>query len=628
MRSASLVALASLASVCLPARATQRGEMHPPAPRLGAALANPVGIDPEVFCGINDLAYKWSIRALPERAPLVESFDSLRLGSECNRSRPSAGAAPRSLASRLPTHGRDYVFGPGALGAATAYYVDFSTGDDEGPGTAARPFQTAYRALGACRAFKADQADSVAPCQIVLRGGTQPFSRPLDLNAGDSGLTIAAFPGEQPEVSLGVELAGLQWEQAPGMTGFSAPKPGVNGVDGLASADPSGNITASVPGVTLLGRTGNTSGCQALCEKLPLCTSWTWHDAQQGAFALACLAHTDGVWQPTRQSGHTSGQRLNVWRADVSRFRLQPFAQLWRGKDGGFRRQSRARFPSANPEVFGLWTAPETGWVPAARAWAPPVARPDAVEVDISSPLNNGTHFPTFPMGVGGPGDGFFHPPRSYWTIKVSPSTRRAAFRGAAPVLDAPGHSARAALVPGCRVAKPALVPGCRGAKPALVPGCRVARAALVPGCRVARAALVPGCRVARAALVPGFPLFPHRRTPLEAGAQRTGCRPGSSGTRPRGRTRRGRTRRRGRAPSWALTRAGTGDLGSSRWTAWTKPQRPCRLAGGAFRRRGVPSPVVSGVLAVLAQCAVRRALRCGRALSPVLLNVQPKQPH
>jgi len=406
----AVVAMASLAAC------------EPPAPRLPLAHADPVDIDPEILCGINGLAYKWSLRALPERAPLVSSFDALRLAAQCNQSRPAA--TPSGLAWRRPAHGSDYLFEaarPGSVarrpGAVPAFYVDYQTGSDSGAGTEEQPFKTVYRAVGAARAAKAVQADPASPAQIVLRGGTHVLTRPVDLTAADSGLTIANYPGEEPVVSLGVALSGLSWERV--SSGFSEPVVGLNGVSSLASADTTGNITTLVPGVALLGRSANAAGCQALCAAERLCTSYTWHDEAQGAFARACLAHTDGVWQPLRQTGHTAGQRLNVWRADVSHLGLAPFSQLWQGPGAGFRRLTRARFPSANPETMGLWTAPETGWIPSAKSWAPAVSRPDAVEIDVSEPLNAGTDFPGFPMGVGGPGDGFFHPPRSYWTIKV-----------------------------------------------------------------------------------------------------------------------------------------------------------------------------------------------------------------
>jgi hypothetical protein len=409
----TLVALAGAAALSRVWAADVGVEYHPPADPLPVRYANPIDIDPAVLCAVNELAYNWSIRAQPERAPLVSSFDALRLGSFCNHTRPSDAGVAARLALRRPQYGNDY--GTDSAGETPTFYVDPASGSDSNPGTAAQPFKTIYRAVGATRAAKSVLSDPSAAAQIVLRQGTHSLLRTLELGSADSGLSIVNYPGEAPEMSMGVALEGLSWEQYD--VGMSPPLVGWNNVDNLA-ASTNGSISTLVPGVTVLGIASNASGCQSLCQAQDTCTSWTWHDSAQGDFANACLAHTDGVWQPTQQLGHTTGQRMNVWSADVSHLNLKPFSQLWRGADGAFRRQHRARFPSANQETFGLWTAPETGWLSGAAKWAAPVARSDALEVDIGAPINNGTHFPGFPMGVGGPGDGFFYPARSYWTIK------------------------------------------------------------------------------------------------------------------------------------------------------------------------------------------------------------------
>jgi hypothetical protein len=74
-------------------------------------------------------------------------------------------------------------------------------GKDTNPGTKEAPFATVTRARDAARERK-------KPATIVLRGGTYFLAEPLVFKAEDSGLLVAAFPGEKPILSAGRPITG------------------------------------------------------------------------------------------------------------------------------------------------------------------------------------------------------------------------------------------------------------------------------------------------------------------------------------------------------------------------------------------------------------------------------------
>jgi hypothetical protein len=63
----------------------------------------------------------------------------------------------------------------------------------------------------------------------------------------------------------------------------------------------------------------------------------------------------DGIWSLFAQAGHTSGVKNNVYVADLTAAGVNlpaPILSLFAGN----RRAIRARYPSANPEWYGLHT--------------------------------------------------------------------------------------------------------------------------------------------------------------------------------------------------------------------------------------------------------------------------------
>ncbi|MCF7854882.1 MAG: right-handed parallel beta-helix repeat-containing protein [Candidatus Pacebacteria bacterium] len=91
-------------------------------------------------------------------------------------------------------------------------------GCDNAEGTEADPLATPAAAVTVCRRA------GTGGCTIVLHGGRYELDEPLRLDPRDSGLTLAAAPGESPVLSGGRVLTG--WEPEPDGRLWSAPAPG------------------------------------------------------------------------------------------------------------------------------------------------------------------------------------------------------------------------------------------------------------------------------------------------------------------------------------------------------------------------------------------------------------------
>ena len=108
--------------------------------------------------------------------------------------------------------------GPGSGSPSLEFFVSVD-GSDAAVGTQAAPFATPMRGVLACRAATAattaNTADADAGCTVTLRAGTFYFAdSPLELTAGDSGLTLRSFAGEVAELSGGEPITGLAWTKA------------------------------------------------------------------------------------------------------------------------------------------------------------------------------------------------------------------------------------------------------------------------------------------------------------------------------------------------------------------------------------------------------------------------------
>ena len=319
----------------------------------------------------------------------------------CNVSVPAALAASRA---------RPALAGPPLppqSGAGT-FFVDYVRGSDGASGTQAQPFKTVARGLAATRAGGGGGA-------LILRAGTHYLASALALTAADSGLTLQAFPGEAAWLSAGTPLAGVAWQpyNASAGNGSWTVLTDQNAVYGATEG----------ANFHLFGLTPDAPTCQRACAAdfangTGRCTIFTWHDKNQGSYALNCWFRYDGVWSPQPESGHVSGHFSappNVWVADLSGF--AGLAAVHGLRDAAGKRLVRARYPNADPELgFGSglsatsWTAPQ-----ATHAVQP------AVQFRPLEPHRNSSYsFEYYQGGYGGicavPGFGFFESAGTqYW---------------------------------------------------------------------------------------------------------------------------------------------------------------------------------------------------------------------
>merc|ERR1712048_1412789 len=50
------------------------------------------------------------------------------------------------------------------------------------------------------------------------------------------------------------------------------------------------------------GKQDDAKACESVCKADSKCTSYTWHDADQGGYANHCWGRIDGQWSPRHQS--------------------------------------------------------------------------------------------------------------------------------------------------------------------------------------------------------------------------------------------------------------------------------------------------------------------------------------
>jgi hypothetical protein len=352
---------------------------------LPKASASPANVDPELDCDLRALAWDYARKLLPLRGEFTSVYDALQLE---NCKAPSA----------KEHEPRPFTHTVSLTADALAFYVDAASGNDSNPGTLNRPVKTIMQAVKLSRAKSGQQR------VIYLRRGTYYLTETINLGTEDSNLVISGYPEEVATVSGGREYK-FDWvnvvdEMGPIM-------PGVNAIYGAVSAG--GQSTGAA---WFYGIVDNAIACQMACIKNSSCFAYTWHDTTTGSFSNCCYFRIDGLWEPYPQSGHYSGKKLRIYSADLSAQNPKPFNTLFING----RRSIRARYPDGNPETMGLHTTP-TGYVSKAQSWVRPKEMPPAKEIHIESPIRNGTHFPQFEIGIGGP-VAAFDPPESYWGLK------------------------------------------------------------------------------------------------------------------------------------------------------------------------------------------------------------------
>eukprot|EP01116_Phalansterium_solitarium_P023012 TRINITY_DN785_c0_g1_i1.p1 TRINITY_DN785_c0_g1~~TRINITY_DN785_c0_g1_i1.p1 ORF type:complete len:881 (-),score=338.00 TRINITY_DN785_c0_g1_i1:265-2871(-) len=355
-----------------------------------AVAAHHVAADRASFdCPMRELAVSFAGSIQPNLgvAKLQQVADAL---NGCPEKTPNCTVTVPTGAEERPRFG---VFPlPDATDSASVYYVDAVHGSDSNTGTLQSPFRTIARSVQATRATPGTNT-------VVLRAGTFYLESGITLGPADSGLTFQAYPGEEAWISGAVPLTGISWKVA--TPGQDVVKQQWNCVYGGYG--------------TNTGKVANWTACQQRCNASSACTTWTWHDANQGSYALQCWLRTDGICADVSQSGHVSGWHTpTVYVADVSSYNLETIKGL---RVNGLR-GIRARYPNADPELgFGSsleatsWTAPNGPFNPD-QVFRPPVPF-----------RNSSASFEYYNLGVGGPwcsGPLAFDPPAGYWCSNMT----------------------------------------------------------------------------------------------------------------------------------------------------------------------------------------------------------------
>jgi hypothetical protein len=389
------------------------------------AATVPEGVDPAFECAWRKLALEYAQTLRPLTAPqLAAVHDGLLLSTLCNVSLAAGvggGALPAPAGAAAAV--RPDVAARLAA-AATTLYVDPVGGSDGNPGTQGAPMKTVAAAVARARG-------SPQPAAVLLRAtGVHRLTETLNLGPADSGLTIAAFPGEAPVVSGGAVITPANW--AP--YNVSAPPPASPATG--AGPDPSGFIVAAgqnnmfgqwpspvITNASVTAGATTAAGCEALAVAAgnASCGGFIWYDpAKYGSpWGGFCFLRSDAVWAPTAQDGVVSGYRpappapRNVWVADISGSPLPAWVTgdeswavtLLTSPDGGatHARAIRARYPNADPEVDRF----PVGWLSGGKRLAPPPGI-GATLINVSLPDNYGpSMFRDYVWGEGGPCDRF-----------------------------------------------------------------------------------------------------------------------------------------------------------------------------------------------------------------------------
>lgn len=311
-----------------------RNSTHATLPRVSASF----GVDPSIDCPLRVAAWNFSSQIQPQWGNQVAVFDALQLGVNCG--------IPRPTSSDIPTRKHLKSF-TRSIAGETTFFVDSISGSDSNPGTLQQPFQSLPRGVQATREL------GPGPASIILRNGTYCLAAPIALGAADSGLTITNCGTEEAVVSGGVPLPQLTW--APYNVGMAAPIDGASNVYQCVN----GSATGTAGECEFLGQTTTSMDCATLCSTNTACSSWSWYGPNTGVYLNQCFSRIDGTWSITTLPNMVSGQKLNTYVADLSGVTelFAPILSLFAGP----RRAIRARYPSANPETYGLHTIP-TGY--------------------------------------------------------------------------------------------------------------------------------------------------------------------------------------------------------------------------------------------------------------------------
>ena len=389
----------------------------------------PAGVPADFECSWRALALEFAQQLQPARpaSAFQDVHDALELGTLCGQPfvAPPQAVQPRAVAPAAA-----------AAAAATTVYVDAVSGSDSNAGTQAAPFATVAFAVAAVRGMP-------QPAAVLLRGaGVHRITSTIVLTAADSGLTIAAFPGETPVLSSGrvlnttwapaADVAAQLAARAPTRAETSAapasgaPNPCASpaswltysGVDAMYDDWPNANIKN-------VSTMASHAACEAACKAAdgPPCNSWIWYDPAGGfgqEWDSQCFLRSDSVFVQSAQDNTFSGTcgvppppppPPNVYLADLIKggtplpeevTRTDAFTlTLFASPDGGrtTQRAFRARYPNADLErdLF------PKGWASGGKRVTAPCDPSSFNVTHVPLPLNYGPGmFADYYFGSGG----------------------------------------------------------------------------------------------------------------------------------------------------------------------------------------------------------------------------------
>ena len=279
-------------------------------------------------------------------------------------------------------------------------------------------------------------ADAASAIQIDRCAGTPRADPELRRAAGevqwsDSERERLERHGALPSAARPAGSSGCQWEV------FVSPE-GSDAQSGDMAA-PLQSIARALALSRAVPRLTSSSGTSAVCITLRNGTYYLGYSANPASTSFdsrvggLALTPADSGLTIAAYQGETAvlsgGVPLTVdwqlWRGRSYRASLNgsviPALDRWHFNElyVDDRRGVRAKYPNGDPAVHGLWD--KVGWLSGAKSWTPPRRSGRATEIHIQSPQRNGTHFPEYQIGIGGPAS-VFEPPQSFWASSGPPA--------------------------------------------------------------------------------------------------------------------------------------------------------------------------------------------------------------
>jgi hypothetical protein len=303
-------------------------------------------------CEMRKAAYSYGKHLLPRLGDFESLYYALDLnGDDCSLPRPGS-SAPSRPDEAVPAD--SFFVAPLEHTSARKRSLTAPVGSIDNPFTSIQE-----------AADVAARSGGSSSKTVVLRGGVHSIRTAIRLGPEHSGLSLVAYPSEAPVVTGATRLSGLDWKP------FDTPGPDsdtwkrLDGQNAVYGGQDDNRTYHVVP-----GETSDAAACEAACKADPRCQVWTWHDGDQGSYALQCWLRLDGVRTLRAEAGHTSGYNEsffapNIWVADVKgQVTDVPGLQL----DG--QRATRARYPNlpggieVSPGYDGMISENDAAWTP------------------------------------------------------------------------------------------------------------------------------------------------------------------------------------------------------------------------------------------------------------------------